>query len=148
MEKIQISEYMHRFDALWRETLVLYENWAKKYGLSYCELLTWVSLSQSNTLPCTQKSICDRWRIAKQTVNGILSGLLKKGYVTLIVEENDRRNKRIKLTESGKELILPVAEKLRMHESKVWEKMGSKEAETLLNTSALYNKLFEEVDIT
>lgn len=58
------------YTELWRETNALYEDWARKHGLSYYELLVILSLSEKDMVH-TQKNICRRWQLPKQTVNSI-----------------------------------------------------------------------------
>ena len=49
-----ILEQLKQYYSAWRATNAIYEEWAKKYGLSYYELLVLLSLWEGKE-PCTQK---------------------------------------------------------------------------------------------
>ena len=44
--KPNTSEQLKRYYSAWRATNAIYEDWAKKYGLSYYELLVLLSLRE------------------------------------------------------------------------------------------------------
>ena len=67
-----LTEQLKHYTVLWRETSALYEEWAKKRGLSYYELLVILSIMEPGG-PCLQKDICTHWQLTKQTVNTILN---------------------------------------------------------------------------
>lgn len=60
----------------------------------------------------SQQSICSAWSLSKQTVNRIVTQMVKKGYAVLEVIPGTRNRKVIQLTEAGRKygenLILPV----------------------------------------
>lgn len=70
-----LTEQLKHYTVLWRETSALYEEWAKKRGLSYYELLVILSIMEPDG-PCLQKDICTHWQLPKQTVNTILKKTL------------------------------------------------------------------------
>lgn len=137
------ENYIHRYNTLWRETSVLYEDWAKKRGISYFELLTILSVTEAQT-PCTQKDICDQWILPKQTVNSVLANLVKRGWVRLSPSPKDRRNKEILLTGEGKIAAAKIAGDLQEKENAVWLKLGKKRADEMLENTAIYNQYFKE----
>ena len=137
------ENYIHRYNTLWRETSVLYEDWAKKRGISYFELLTSLSVREAQT-PCTQKDICDQWILPKQTVNSVLANLVKRGWVRLSPSPKDRRNKEILLTGEGKIAAAKIAGDLQEKENAVWLKLGKKRADEMLENTAIYNQFFKE----
>ncbi len=137
------ENYIHRYNTLWRETSVLYEDWAKKRGISYFELLTILSVTEAQT-PCTQKDICDQWILPKQTVNSVLANLVKRGWVRLSPSPKDRRNKEILLTGEGKIAAAKIAGDLQEKENAVWLKLGKKRADEMLENTAIYNRFFKE----
>ena len=137
------ENYIHRYNTLWRETSVLYEDWAKKRGISYFELLTILSVTEAQT-PCTQKGICDQWILPKQTVNSVLANLVKRGWVRLSPSPKDRRNKEILLTGEGKIAAAKIAGDLQEKENAVWLKLGKKRADEMLENTAIYNQFFKE----
>lgn len=138
-------EQIKLYTTLWRETTSLYEDWAKRHGLSYYELLVILSLSESEGI-CKQKDICRDWVLPKQTVNTILKHFLERSWVTLVPSEEDRRNKDILLTDAGNEFVQIAVNELQAHECAVWNSLGQEKSRALIEITALYNKLFKEAD--
>lgn len=54
--------------------------------------------------------ISEEWNIPKQTVNTILKDFQKKGYINMVSDDSDKRNKLICLTESGMEYTKDIIE--------------------------------------
>lgn len=138
-------EQIKLYTTLWRESNALYEEWAKRHGLSYYELLVLLSLSESDGL-CRQKDICCQWTLPKQTVNTILKNFMERTLVTLVPSPEDRRNKDISLTGTGRKFAAEITDALHAHECAVLEALGSERAKALIEATTLYNQLFKEVD--
>ncbi len=86
----------------------LYGEYARKNGLTYMSLLV---LEAINDNPgCTQMKICEETNYPKQTVNMIVKSFLSKGWVELVEHSEDRRNKSVNLTPSGRELVRDVVD--------------------------------------
>ena len=147
MEMIeQLKRYHALYNALWRETNAIYEEWAKQRGWSYCELLVILSLVE-NQDTCKQKDICQLWQLPKQTVNTILKKFLVHRWVELAPCKEDHRNKVIHLTITGKETFEEVASALQHCEEIVWERLGKDRADTLIENTKRYNQFFREAGI-
>ncbi len=140
-----LTEQIKHYTVLWRETSALYEEWAKKRGLSYYELLVILSIMEPDG-PCLQKDICTHWQLPKQTVNTILKNFAGRAWITLVPSEEDRRGKVILLTDAGRLFMEATTSDLQAHERSVWQKMGQENARALLESTTLYNKLFKETD--
>lgn len=60
----------------------------------------------------SQQSICSAWSLSKQTVNRVVSQMVKKGYAVLEMVPGTRNRKAIRLTDTGRKygenLILPI----------------------------------------
>lgn len=136
-------EELNHYYAVWQETNHVYEEWAKRHGISACCLLTLISISEGGK-QCTQKNISQRWSIPKQTVNMILKDLQNKKYVDLIPMQEDKRNKQIQFTVTGKEYADTILSELRKAELAVIEKMGIERIRRLNEESELFIKLFRE----
>ena len=126
-----LTEQLKHYTVLWRETSALYEEWAKKHGLSYYELLVILSIMEPDG-PCLQKDICTHWQLPKQTVNTILKNFAGRAWITLVPSD------------AGRLFMEATASDLQAHERSVWQKMGQENARALLESTALYNKLFKE----
>lgn len=140
-----LTEQLKHYTVLWRETSALYEEWAKKHGLSYYELLVILSIMEPDG-PCLQKDICTHWQLPKQTVNTILKNFACRSWITLMPLKEDRRGKVILLTDTGRLFMEAAVSDLQTHERSVWQKMGQENTRKLLESTALYNKLFKEAD--
>lgn len=132
------------YTELWRETNALYEDWARKHGLSYYELLVILSLSEKDMVH-TQKNICRRWQLPTQTVNSILKNFIGRDWVVLVPSAEDKRNKVIVPTKEGKSVIHKVSSQLAQDEKNAWKALGKKHADALLTGITLYNRFFQEV---
>lgn len=141
MDKNKILQDIQAYNTLWLDSSVLYREWAKAHGISYFELLVILSLTEG---PCSQKEICQKWQIPKQTVNSILKNFLRNHWAELTPAIEDKRNKIILLTKEGRAYMEPLSQKLTDCECAVWEKLGEERQKALMETTALYNKLFRE----
>lgn len=141
MDKNKMLQDIQAYNALWLDSSVLYREWAKAHDVSYFELLVILSLTEG---PCSQKEICQKWQIPKQTVNSILKNFLRNNWVELIPAKEDKRNKIILLTQEGRAYMEPLAQKLADCECAVWEKLGEERQKALMEATALYNKFFRE----
>ncbi len=119
----EVTEQLQCYYKLWRESYIMYEEWAKKQEMSLNTLLILYSFYENGDV-CTQKQISKRWLIPKQTVNAVLKDFEKKEYIKLIPVESDKRNKKIQLTPSGNAFAHEVITKLHDRELYVMEQMG------------------------
>lgn len=142
-KRTDILKQIKEYNALWRETTAIYEEWAKARGFSYYELLVILSIDEMKE-GCTQREICRQWFLPKQTVNSILQNFLKKEWINFVQMETDKRNKLIIMTEEGRKQIEKISRDLQEHEYRVWEKLGEETGKVLLKGTALYNKFFRE----
>lgn len=138
-----ILEQLKQYYSAWRATNAIYEEWAKKYGLSYYELLVLLSLWEGKE-PCTQKQICEQWTLPKQTVHSTLRNFRERGWISFHVLENDRRNKGVCFTPSGSVFAGEVMEALQALECRVWERLGEEKGNALLESTSLYVTYFKE----
>lgn len=96
-----------------------YEEYAKSVGLSYTSLSILSAIYETEN--CTQKILCERCFLPKQTVNAAVTAFFKKGWIKMQELPEDRRNKTIHFTETG----IVEAERIlkKVHESEQ-EAMG------------------------
>lgn len=138
MENVQdrLMEQLQSLDGV-------YEEYAKSRGMTY---LTLVMLEEIYELgvDCTQKRISEETRYPKQTVNLVVKSFLEKGYVELKETAEDRRNKRILLTESGRRLCEGIVVPLLERENAVLIKMGETQSCELLRLLSQYCALYRE----
>ena len=105
------NELVNAYCRLRDKQFAIYSRYAKKFGLTANELFVLDILWFADGT-CTQKEICERLSANKQTVAAIIGRFAQKGYLLLQEDEGDRRNKRIRFTERGREYaraIIPPA---------------------------------------
>lgn len=114
---------------------------AKRMNINYNELVILYLLHETGC--CTQKQIRESYAQPKQTVNNIISDLLKNGYITATVDENDKREKKIELTDSGRkyagQYIIPLLE----IEQNIVAKMGQEKLQELIDAANLYGSILQ-----
>ncbi|MCI8284669.1 MAG: MarR family transcriptional regulator [Firmicutes bacterium] len=136
-------EQLNRFYDVWHECDYAYEVWAKEHGISVNALFV-LSAIYECAEDCTQKNISQRWLIPKQTVNMILKDFITKGLVELVPMHEDKRNKLIRFTESGKEYADGILSELRETELFVIDEMGIERMKLLNDNAALFAELFNK----
>lgn len=126
-----LQNIRHGYYELWFGTNAVYERWAKEQGLNNNLLLTLYLLNEypSN---CTQRLICEKLMLPKQTVNSILIGLETKGFVKKTVSPNDKRMKFLVFTASGKKYADTLLQKMNDFEERALLRMNSAQWKALL----------------
>ena len=121
----------------------LYAEYARIHGLSFMSFNV-LEVICTNPDSCTQKMISEETGYSKQSVNMIIKGFLEQGYVELKELSNDRRNKKILLTQAGiswaEELLIPV----RGAEQKANARLSHEDWTLLLHTLTRYTETFEK----
>lgn len=143
--KDDLQEQINRYYQIWCDATQLYEKWSKQRGITYNTVLALCTLL-SNQEHCTQKMICEQWGLPKQTVNTILKDFEKKGYVSLTSLPSDKRNKRILLTDVGRDYANEISVALNNLDSYAAEKMGLENMKNLNDSLTLYLKYFREAE--
>lgn len=145
-ENKNVLAELQRYYVLWKDFTVMYEEWAKKQGLSLNGVFVLCSFYEGDGT-CTQKMISEKWCIPKQTVNTILKDFQKKGYVEMVSMPEDKRNKLIFLTETGKLFADDIIKKIHEKEIYVIEKMGLHNIKNMNDNTELFIKLFREGEV-
>lgn len=104
IRKIMVS--INRIDGI-------YYQWAKRIGLKDNMLALLYALSDGNLH--SQKQISEEWLIPKTTINTVIQECIQKDYVVL-QQEPHSKEKRICLTEAGKQYAEVVLKDLRQAE--------------------------------
>lgn len=142
-EETAMFEQLQKYYALWREYNATYEHWAKEHGLSLNSIMVLYSFYEDRET-CTQKTISQKWVIPKQTVNAILKDFEKQEFVEFVPMAEDRRNKYIQLTETGKQYVNTIISELRKIELSVVKQMGFECMESLNDSYERFIVLFRK----
>ena len=80
----------------------------------------------------SQQDICNAWSLSKQTVNSIVSNMVKKGYVYLEMVPGSKNRKIICLTEEGRKFGEKVIYPLVFAEQKAFERIPLEEKAAII----------------
>lgn len=94
--------------------------------MSENELWVWCALLNTEG-SCSQQDICSAWSLNKQTVNTIVSNLVRKGFAFLEAIPGTRNRKEIRLTASGRDYAERVVRPLFEVERRAMDKLSSGE---------------------
>lgn len=86
-----------------------YDKCAKSNNLTYTELQILNLLSEISE--CTQKEICDKTFLPKQTVSNVLVKFEKLNII--MIDHSKRKNKTVKLTDDGRKYCEPILKNVR-----------------------------------
>lgn len=141
----EIHTAIREYFRIWRETEGIYSRFAKKLGLSYHALLVLYALwEQPNQ--CSQKQICQRWVMTKQTVHSILKEFEARGYITLTPMEADRRNKRILFSDAGLDFAQQAMDVLFSLEERAMLRFSKENRDSMIRSNQAYlDYLTEEI---
>ncbi len=85
--------------------------------------------------PCTQKEICERWSLNKQTVNSSIKKLVEQGVLKITPSENNFREKLVSFTEKAELTTKKTVFKIMEAEQAAFEKFTERERETAITLS-------------
>ena len=128
----QIREYCSYLQA-WNAS---YEEYAKSVGLSFTSLTILSAIYR--TEKCTQKLLAEQCFLPKQTVNAVITGFYKKGWVELRELPEDRRNKTVHLTGTGAAEAERILRRVRQSEQQAMSRLTEKERALLLSATKRY----------
>lgn len=89
-----------------------YELWASKHGLTLYEMLVYYVILNHEDTAITQKNLCTELDAPKTSINSIIKKQLKTGYIEMHINPDNKREKVLSLTDSGRrfaeQLIYPL----------------------------------------
>ena len=134
-QNIALNQYYKRMNEQ-------YHAYAVHCGLSDPALWVLYSLWETET-PLTQNDICALWMYPKQTINFTISGLLKKGCITLEQRPGARSGKAVQLTAAGRALCQQVIAPLMEAEERSLSQLDENARRLLLALSVKQCTCFE-----
>lgn len=132
------------YNQLIKEMDDLYRVYAKHCNLSETAFWILYCVREREKEAFTQREICEYWFYTPQTVNSALKNMTEEGLLTLRAEEGNRKNKRIYLTEKGKETVERIVVPLMDAERRALAAIGEQETEVFLQTMKKHTELFRE----
>ena len=135
-----IDAKMKAFCNAWQSINIIYEDYARKSGVSYNSLYILNAIQQTEN--CTQKEICEKTLLPKQTVNNVVTNFYKKGYVELVELPENRRVKAINLTEKGIQYANTLIPHIHHADRLAMESLTVEQQDTLLHLMDIYVSAF------
>ena len=130
------AENVGSFWLVWHDLCAAYEDNARRSGLTCVQ--TYVVEMLERERGCTQKAICERTSLPKQNVNSMVKRLAADGYVELVPNEADRRNKTVRLTDKGRQLHRSVIPHIQQAELAAMERLSPEEQSTMIRALRTY----------
>ena len=127
-----LRKQLEQFNHIMQGIEKFYEDYAKSVGLTYMSLTVLQILYHTENL-ITQKEICAESHYNKQVVNTIVKNFYESGYVSFEEVSEDRRNKYVLFTESGKEYADEIMIPLGKKEDSALLVLSEEERETMLS---------------
>lgn len=106
-----------------------YAAWSAQQGISYHALLVLYTLREQGC--CTQKQLCERYLLPKQTIHHVFARLRAQGLLVLDEGSGQGREKRFVLTQAGQQAAAPLLAALDRVESRALAQMGEEKLRLL-----------------
>ena len=117
----------------------VYSAWPKKHGISYNEMLVLYTIRDNGY--CTQKMICDSYLIPKQTINNVIGGMLKNGYLCDSAENGAGREKAYIFTDKGTAYAKPLLSSINTVEERAVKAMGYEKIQLMTELLCEYDRV-------
>ena len=119
----------------------LYAAWSKRHGISYHELLVLYTIRDQGF--CTQKQICDRYLLPRQTMNHVVLDLRRRGLLTQCPEKSTGREKAFVLSPQGTAYAAPLLEELDRMEMQAIDTFGPENVDTMVEKVFAYDRALQ-----
>lgn len=133
---MDIKSKTKAFCSAWQSISTIYEDYARKCGISYNSLYILNAILYTEN--CTQKHICDKTLLPKQTVNNVITSFFKNGYVELRELPENRRVKTIHLTEEGMRYAQRLIPHIDEASCRAMGALSEEQQDTLLKLMDIY----------
>lgn len=139
---MELDAKIRAFCGAWQSLSVIYEDYARKSGISYNSLYILNAIQQNEN--CTQKLICEKTLLPKQTVNNVVTAFFKSGYIELLELPENRRIKTIHLTEKGMEYADTLIPHIHQADQSAMQTLTEEQQDTLLRLIGTYVSAFRK----
>ena len=139
---MELDAKIRAFCGAWQSLSVIYEDYARKSGISYNSLYILNAIQQNEN--CTQKLICEKTLLPKQTVNNVISAFYKSGYIELLELPENRRIKTIHLTEKGMEYADTLIPHIHQADQRAMQTLTDEQQDMLLRLIGTYVSAFRK----
>ncbi len=117
----------------------LYEGYARRQGLNgkCLSILMWIYYNPGGV---TQNWVSKKTYSSKQVVNATIKKFIENGYVYLEENPADKRHKKVKLTEAGKQFASQILDPLEKAEKTALTQLSLEDQERLLELTERYSQ--------
>lgn len=143
MEREKLSAIQRAYNRAYKRSNGVYHRLAKRFGIPDTALWVLYALRESEA-PLTQTEMCGILALSKQTVNSALKKLEEDGCLRLESWPEDRRSKRLYLTEKGGALAEASAGAVWDLEARAFLHLTEEERRELIRLEEKYVDALEE----
>ena len=131
------SDYLtEQYGYYWELLNHIFEDFAKKHGMNYTQLSVLYTIYRQPG--CTQKTICERNFLPKQTANTAIMAYINEGILTFKVDAQDKRQKKLYLTEAGQKHVDTFFPKLAASRYEAMNFLSTQERQKLVELTKKY----------
>lgn len=138
---VHISKELKRYNHLMNEIDTEYHTMSLTFGLSDSAMIILYTICERGD-SCLLQDICQTAGISKQTINSALRKLEADG--VLYLEPAGNKNKRVCLTDKGKQLAEHTALKIMETENDIFSSWSEEDVEKYLTLTERYLLAFRE----
>ena len=139
----EINTLVNAYCRLRDRQYAVYSRCAKRHGLTTNELFV-LDILWFAPEGCTQTEICERLSANKQTIAAVIDRFRKKGLLWCEEVAEDRRNKRIRFTEAGRQYAGAIIPPAADAENLAMAELGIEKLTELVNLTARLTENMEK----
>lgn len=144
MSELTFQEFIRRYNGLYKENNEIYHRLARHFGLSDSAFWILYTLREMGG-SVSQSQLCGELFLSKQTVHSALKQLEQGGFLQLENLPNNRKNKLVRVTPQGEQLLCQVADPVFAMEERAFLRLSPQQRQALLELDeALLNALRQE----
>lgn len=132
------KEHVRRFSEIMQKMDSVYEEYARKNGLTYMSMFILETLYERRK--CTQKEISEVTMYPKQTVNMVIKSFIERGWVLLEQSNGDKRSKHVMLTDEGKGYARAIVEPFWGATYSAFDELDNEKRNVMLQELALFTR--------
>ncbi len=121
----------------------IYKRAISRMGISENEFWIWYTLIIVEG-EYSQRDICNMWNLSKQTVNTIITNMIRKNFVTLEAVPGTRNRKIIRLSQAGREYGERIAAPMATAERRAFERLSAADRAAIMKALAAYAAVLNE----
>lgn len=144
MSELTFQEFIRRYNGLYKENNEIYHRLARHFGLSDTAFWILYTLREMGG-SVSQSQLCGELFLSKQTIHSALKQMEQGGFLQLENLPNNRKNKLVRVTPQGEQLLCQVADPVFAMEERAFLRLSPQQRQALLELDeALLNALRQE----